>query len=63
MRPKVEAAARFARSGGRAVIGSLGQLQDLVSGRAGTQVVDSGVPGGHRGHRPALAGHAAPRSR
>ena len=49
MRPKVEAAARFARSGGRAVIGSLSQLGDLVSGRAGTQVVDSAVPVGSRG--------------
>ena len=48
MRPKVEAAARFARSGGRTVIGALGQLDDLVAGRAGTQVVDSGVPGGIR---------------
>lgn len=44
MRPKVEAAARFARTGGRAVIGSLSELQDLVEGTAGTQVVDSGVP-------------------
>jgi carbamate kinase len=43
MRPKVEAAARFARSGGRAVIGSLSQLGDLVAGTAGTQVVDSRV--------------------
>lgn len=41
MRPKVEAAARFARTGGRAVIGSLAQMADLVAGRAGTQVVDS----------------------
>jgi carbamate kinase len=41
MRPKVEAAARFARSGGRAVVGSLSQLHELVPGTAGTQVVDS----------------------
>ena len=41
MRPKVEAAARFARTGGRAVIGSIAELHDLVGGRAGTQVVDS----------------------
>jgi len=41
MRPKVEAAARFARSGGRAVIGSLNELDGLVAGTAGTQVVDS----------------------
>lgn len=44
MRPKVEAAARFARTGGRAVIGSLAQLHDLVDGLAGTQVVDSSTP-------------------
>ena len=44
MRPKVEAAARFARSGGRAVIGSLSELPDLVAGTAGTQVVDSSGP-------------------
>ena len=43
MRPKAEAAARFARSGGRAVIGSLSHLPDLVAGRSGTQVVDSGA--------------------
>jgi len=42
MRPKVEAAARFARTGGRAVIGSLAELHSLVDGRAGTEVVDSG---------------------
>jgi carbamate kinase len=41
MRPKVEAAARFAATGGRAVIGSLGQLRGLVAGTAGTQVVHS----------------------
>ena len=41
MRPKVEAAARFSRTGGRAVIGSLAELHDLVEGHAGTQVVDS----------------------
>jgi carbamate kinase len=41
MRPKVEAAAHFARTGGRAVIGSLTQLRDVVDGTAGTQVVDS----------------------
>jgi carbamate kinase len=56
IRPKVEAAARFARRGGRTVIGSLSQLHDLVAGRAGTQVVDSGVPGGIR---DTLVGHAA----
>lgn len=41
MRPKVEAAGRFARTGGRAVIGSLADLRELVAGRAGTQVVDT----------------------
>jgi carbamate kinase len=44
MRPKVEAAARFSRGGGRAVIGSLSELAALVTGAAGTQVVDSSVP-------------------
>lgn len=39
MGPKVEAAARFVgATGKRAVIGSLDQLEDLVSGRAGTVV-------------------------
>jgi len=56
MRPKVEAAARFARSGGRAVIGSLNQLGELVAGTAGTQVVDSWACGGDRA---APASHAA----
>ena len=41
MRPKVQAAASFARSGGRADIGSLSELRDLVRGTSGTQVVDS----------------------
>jgi len=41
MRPKVQAAARFARSGGRAVIGSLSELRRLVDGTAGTRVMDS----------------------
>jgi carbamate kinase len=41
MRPKVEAAAKFATSGGRAVIGSLAELSGLVAGTAGTTVVDS----------------------
>lgn len=57
MRPKVEAAARFARSGGRAVIGSLGQLKDLVDGTAGTRVVDSSRPVPSLG---VLAGSAVP---
>jgi carbamate kinase len=43
MGPKVEAAARFARATGRrAVIGSLDELGDLVSGRAGTVVENGG---------------------
>ena len=43
MRPKVEAAARFVeRGGGRAVIGALDDLPDLLEGRAGTQVVPNG---------------------
>lgn len=41
MGPKVAAAARFSRTGGRAVIGSLEQLPGLVSGQAGTRVLDS----------------------
>ena len=49
MRPKVEAAARFARTGGRSVIGSLGTLKDLVGGTAGTEVVDSSAAIGVRG--------------
>ena len=43
MGPKIEAAARFVRaSGKRAVIGSLDELGDLVAGRAGTIVENSG---------------------
>jgi hypothetical protein len=56
MRPKVEAAARFARAGGRAVIGSLEALEDLVNGTAGTEVVDSSAS---RGDRSGLVGHAS----
>jgi carbamate kinase len=41
IRPKVEAAAQFARRGGHAVIGSLAELRDVVQGLAGTVVVDS----------------------
>lgn len=56
MRPKVEAAAQFARSGGRAVIGSLAELAGLVAGTAGTQVVDTSasvrtLAGSTAGHR------------
>jgi carbamate kinase len=40
MGPKVEAAARFAeRTGNRAAIGSLDEIEDIVEGFAGTQVV------------------------
>lgn len=43
MGPKVEAACRFVeRTGARAVIGSLDQIDDLLSGRAGTQVLPDG---------------------
>ena len=43
MSPKVEAACRFVeRTGARAVIGSLDQIDELLSGRAGTQVVADG---------------------
>ncbi len=38
MGPKVEAALRFARQGGRSVITSLDHIIDAVEGRAGTQV-------------------------
>jgi carbamate kinase len=41
MGPKVEAAVRFVeRSGGRAAIGALGELEAIVKGDAGTQIVD-----------------------
>ena len=37
---KAEACANFVeRTGGRAVIGALGQAAEIVAGRAGTQVV------------------------
>jgi carbamate kinase len=43
MGPKVEAACRFVeRTGARAVIGSLDQIDELLSGRAGTQVLADG---------------------
>lgn len=39
MGPKVEAASRFViATGGRAVIGSLDHIEDMIAGRAGTQV-------------------------
>ena len=50
MEPKVEAAARFVeRSWGRAVIGALDELPDLLEGRAGTQVVPDGRDIDHAG--------------
>jgi carbamate kinase len=43
MGPKVEAVCRFVeRTGARGVIGSLDQIDELVSGRAGTQVLPDG---------------------
>ena len=40
MGPKVEAAARFVEAtGGRAAIGGLGEIEQIVDGKAGTQVV------------------------
>jgi carbamate kinase len=43
MGPKVEAVCRFVeRTGGRAVIGSLDQVRELLDGHAGTQVVAEG---------------------
>ena len=43
MGPKVEAVCRFVEhTGGRAVIGSLDQVRELLDGRAGTQVVAEG---------------------
>lgn len=44
MGPKVEAACRFVeRTGARAVIGSLEQIDELLSGQAGTQVLPDGT--------------------
>jgi carbamate kinase len=45
MGPKIDAAARFVeRSGGRAAIGALADIQQIVEGSAGTQVVPEGGP-------------------
>ena len=45
MGPKVDAACRFVeRTGRRAAIGSLAQLEDVVAGQAGTQLVPALVP-------------------
>lgn len=44
MGPKVEAVCRFVeRTGGRGVIGSLQEIDELLRGRAGTQVLADGV--------------------
>ena len=44
MGPKVEAVCRFVeRTGGRAVIGSLDQIAEMMEGRAGTQVLPDGA--------------------
>jgi carbamate kinase len=44
MGPKVAAVCRFVeRTGGRGVIGSLEQIDELFSGRAGTQVLPDGI--------------------
>jgi carbamate kinase len=44
MGPKVEAASRFVTAtGGRAVIGSLDRIEDMLAGRAGTQVCIDGA--------------------
>ncbi len=39
MKPKIDAAVRFARAGGRALIGPLDRLDDLLARRVGTEIV------------------------
>lgn len=39
MRPKIDAAIRVARAGGRALIGPLDRLEDLLARRVGTEIV------------------------
>jgi carbamate kinase len=47
MGPKVEAACRFVeRTGGRCAIGALGEIDALVDGSAGTQIVPERAPAG-----------------
>ena len=59
MGPKVEAACGFVeRTGARAVIGSLGQIDELLGGRAGTQVLTDG-PALQHGERRAWDDRAA----
>jgi carbamate kinase len=43
MGPKVEAACRFAEGGGRAAIGALAELTEVVSGNSGTHVIPTGI--------------------
>jgi carbamate kinase len=45
MKPKVDAAVRVAKAGGRALIGPLERLDDLLERRVGTEI-RSDVPGG-----------------
>lgn len=53
MAPKVEAACRFVEAtGGRASIGGLKDLAELVDGTAGTQIRDTGPEVEFRGTRP-----------
>jgi carbamate kinase len=59
MGPKVEAVCRFVeRTGARAVIGSLDRIDELLSGRAGTQVLPDG-PELQHGERKAWHDRAA----
>jgi carbamate kinase len=59
MGPKVEAVCHFVeRTGARAVIGSLNQIDELMSGRAGTQVLPDG-PELQHGERQAWDDRAA----
>jgi carbamate kinase len=59
--PKVEAAARFAaKTGRRAVIGSLSDIAGIVAGTAGTNVIEDNTPDG-AGVSGSLAGEEAQR--
>ena len=56
MGPKVEAACRFVeRTGGTAAIGSLDEVQEMLDGRAGTQVSSAGPALEHGGRRERAA--------
>jgi carbamate kinase len=64
MGPKVEAAARFAtRTGMRAAIGSLDDIEAIVAGTAGTSVVSRQAPGGDARPEGARRGDGAPADR